>query len=137
MSTGHEMARRRDPMLAAALDLHGAEWRPGGGRLRLVVKGLPYVSMDTFDHTVRWTIPQGDVQMHADYSREAREWSARITLPVEVPQTVLHRLKGQSLALLVDLPGADAWLIGEEALDMLGGGIHLTRNRLAASGESL
>lgn len=137
MSTGHEMAWRRDPMLAAALDLHGAEWRPGGGRLVLEAKDLPYVSMDTFDHTVRWTISQGVVELHADYSREDGEWIARLTMPVEVPQTLLHRLKGRRLALLVDMPGADAWLIGDEALAMLGGGIRLARNRLAASGESL
>lgn len=133
MTTGTEMLERRDPVVARAVEAHGAEWDPAG-TLELEpseAAGLPRIRVTTFMHDVEWQGSSGSTTLICMYDRDALSWKAMILLPNDMPETVAALLVGRGLECLLDVPGADAWIIGERQTRMLGQGFHLIRNTVA------
>jgi hypothetical protein len=116
---GAEAMMDRDPMLHAAVEAHRGEWRPDlnattnyrmdqGG-------GLPEVQITTTSHQMTWQTPDGLVRRHQEWLngpyRAKAGWHATATIPDRLPETVLTVLPGRSLREVVDLPGAEAWIV--------------------------
>lgn len=108
----------RDPMLAHALAAHGAKWSHGQTYLSLPGRGdatLPEVTLRVFDHRLQWR--HGDAltiatQRHKEVRHGVWTWETMVSTGA-LPDAMSCALLGRTLDALLDVPGADAWLIDD------------------------
>lgn len=115
---GAQAMMDRDPMLFHAVAAHGGEWRPD---LRDTTsyamdanRKLPEIEIRTLRHQMAWRTPDGLFRRNQEWCSgpyAPTGWSATATAPDMWPEIVLADLPGRRLADVVDLAGADAWVI--------------------------
>jgi len=112
-----DQIRDRDPILAAALAAHGREWRPDLANSLTVppddVRNLPSIRLRSLDHELTWSSGDELIVLHQQWRtmEPGREgWSTRLTTPA-LPETVTAALEGRGMRSVIDVPGAEAWVI--------------------------
>ena len=116
---GRDALAERDPMLMHAVAAHNGEWRPDLRATTAYVmdaaRGLPGIEITTTRHQMAWQTPDGLVRRHQEWLNGPYQakagWHATATIPDRIPETVLTVLPGRSLREVVDLPGAEAWIV--------------------------
>lgn len=109
----------RDPMLAAALDAHGHQWRPDLTPLTQLPRDdrrkLPGVELRTLEHRIEW--PNGDgraVHKQKWVQNDGRGgqsgWRASFHM-APLPETLGLALIGRTLDHVIGAPGAEAWVV--------------------------
>lgn len=105
---------QRDPMLAKALEKHGAEWRPDlHAKLELPrndEKGLPGIVLTTLEHTMEWPHGTDRAIWKQWWNSRQGHWHCQMTLQ-PLPETMAAAIEGRCLSDVIDAPGADAWTI--------------------------
>lgn len=115
---GREALMDRDPMLLHAVAAHGGEWRPDLQPVTSYTmddaRGLPEVQIRTTRHQMAWRTPWGLVRRDQKWRNgpyAETGWHATATIPDGLPETMLTVLPGRPLSDVVQLPGAEAWLV--------------------------
>lgn len=116
---GREALMDRDPMLMHAVNAHGGEWRPDLESTTNYAsdqeRGLPDVQIRVQRHQITWQTPAGRVMRYQEWMNSAYQrkegWHATATVPDQIPETILIALIGRPLSAVIDLPGADAWIV--------------------------
>lgn len=113
----------RDPMLAAAMLAHGADWRPDLQALTQLRRDdgrrLPGIELRTLEHRLEWPAGTGRAVFHVEW-KESREpygprttnWVARFHM-MPLPETIALAVTGRTLDTVIDAEGADAWRVDE------------------------
>lgn len=119
MTTIDPLLQSRDPILAAAVAAHGAEWRPDlQARLTLHrddERRLPGVEMSSLEHRIEWRIGTGKAVLLVkwvmnDGAGRRSHWHGEFHMG-PMPETLATALDGRSLDHLIDADGAGAWRI--------------------------